>query len=115
MTDSEVSKCLSALPTEVLGSILDNIADQRTMSALGRTSREFYSIVMPRLYRRVAIEDTLLFAGSEEDSHTTVAEPPGLIRMLDPHLANAQKRKLMREGRYGDQTACSAYLYQREL
>lgn len=84
------------------------IADQRTMSALGRTSKAFYSIVMPRLYRRVAIEDMLMFEGDGEFPGATAAEPHGLIRLLDPHLTNAQRRKLMREGQYGDQTVCPA-------
>ncbi|KAK8035591.1 hypothetical protein PG993_010586 [Apiospora rasikravindrae] len=57
MADPEVPKCLSTLPVELLGSVLNHIVDKGTMSALGRTSKAFYSIVMPRLYKRIYVEE----------------------------------------------------------
>ncbi|KAK7966300.1 uncharacterized protein PG986_000577 [Apiospora aurea] len=57
MADPEVPKSLSTIPMELLGSALDHIVDEGTMSALGRTNKAFYSIVMPRLFKRVYIEE----------------------------------------------------------
>lgn len=67
------------------------IKDPLTMSALGRTSKYFYSLMMPRLYGRIAV--AAMFH----------AHIPKLIRTLEPHLTIAQKKKLKKEGRYKGQ------------
>lgn len=45
----------STLPPECLNMVLDNIKAPTEMSALGRSSKTFYSLMMPRLYGRIAV------------------------------------------------------------
>ncbi|KAK8040767.1 hypothetical protein PG994_013774 [Apiospora phragmitis] len=101
MADLEAPRFLSALPRELLRSVLDNIADKRTMSALGRTNKAFYSIMMPRLYKRIIVEEVR--QSSEGRGERKYADLPGLIRLLDRYLTNAQRWRLMIEGEYGNQ------------
>ncbi|KAH8674227.1 hypothetical protein BX600DRAFT_227293 [Xylariales sp. PMI_506] len=82
---------LSSLPPEILNTIIQHIQDQPTMSALGGTSRRLYSLMMPRLYGRIAV--AAMFH----------AHIPKLIRTLEPHLTIAQKKQLKKEGKYKGQ------------
>lgn len=82
---------ISLLPPEVMKMVLDNITEQSTMSALGRTSKTFYSLMMPRLYGRIAV--AAMFH----------AHIPKLIRTIEPHLTIAQKKQLKKEGTYKGQ------------
>jgi hypothetical protein len=82
---------VSSLPPEVLNNVLDNIKDPLTISALGRTSKKFYSLMMPRLYGRIAV--AAMFH----------AHIPKLIRALEPHLTIEQKKQLKKEGKYKGQ------------
>ncbi|KAK6213989.1 hypothetical protein LQW54_004763 [Pestalotiopsis sp. IQ-011] len=76
----------STLPPECLNMVLDNIKAPTEMSALGRASKTFYSLMMPRLYGRIAV--AAMFH----------AHIPKLIRTLEPHLSIAQKKQLKSEG-----------------
>lgn len=82
---------LSSLPPEILNNILDNIKDPSTIGVLSRTNKTFYSLMMPRLYGRVAV--AAMFH----------AHIPKLIRALEPHLTIAKKKQLKREGKYKGQ------------
>ncbi|KAK7996351.1 hypothetical protein PG989_004391 [Apiospora arundinis] len=82
---------VSSLPPEILAMILNNVDHKPTMSALGRTSKAFYSIMMPRLYGRVVLH-------AQYHAHI-----PKLIRTLEPLLTIAQKKQLMNEGKYKGQ------------
>lgn len=81
----------STLPPECLNMVLDNIKAPTEMSALGRSSKTFYSLMMPRLYGRIAV--AAMFH----------AHIPKLIRTLEPHLSIAQKKQLKSEGKYKGQ------------
>lgn len=61
------------------------------MSAMSRISKLFYSLIVPRLYERVAV--AAMFH----------AHIPKVIRTLEPHLTITQKKQLKREGRYKGQ------------
>ena len=61
------------------------------MSSLGRSCKRFYSVMMPRLYERIAV--AAMFH----------AHIPKLIRTLEPHLSIAQKKLLKKEGKYKGQ------------
>ena len=61
------------------------------MSALGGTCRTLYSLMMPRLYSRVAV--AAMFH----------AHIPKLIRTLEPLLTIKQKKQLKKEGKYKGQ------------
>jgi hypothetical protein len=82
---------LCSLPPEILTLALDNVNDARSMGALGRTCKALYSMMMPRLYRRIAV--AAMFH----------AHIPKLIRTLEPHLTIEQKKQLKREGKYRGQ------------
>ncbi|KAH8674452.1 hypothetical protein BGZ60DRAFT_373021 [Tricladium varicosporioides] len=82
---------LSSLPPEILQLTLNNIKDPSTISALGRTCKSLYSIMMPRLYGCIAV--AAMFH----------AHIPKLIRTLEPHLTIAQKKQLKKEGKYKGQ------------
>ncbi|ETS83800.1 hypothetical protein PFICI_05676 [Pestalotiopsis fici W106-1] len=82
---------ISILPPEILHMILGSISDQKDMSALGRTSKMFYSVMMPRLYGRVVVASMF---------HAHIAK---LIRTLEPLLSIAQKKQLKKEGKYKGQ------------
>lgn len=82
-----------SLPPEILTLVLENIdaQDHRTMNALGRTNKAFYALMMPRLYGRVVLH---------AQYHIHIAK---LIRTLEPLLTIAQKKQLMKEGKYKGQ------------
>jgi hypothetical protein len=61
------------------------------MSRLGRTNKGFYSLIMPRIFGRIAV--AAMFH----------AHIPKLIRTLEPHLTIAQKKQLKKEGKYKGQ------------
>lgn len=82
---------LSYLSPEIFGMIADNVTDQRTISALSRTSQKLYALMTPRLYGRVAV--AAMF-------HAHIAK---LIRTLEPHLSIKQKKQLKKEGKYKGQ------------
>lgn len=84
---------ISSLPPELLTMVLGNMdaRDQRTINALGRTNKAFYAIMMPRLYGRVVLH---------AQYHIHIAK---LIRTLEPLLTVAQKKQLMKEGKYKGQ------------
>ncbi|KAK8129124.1 hypothetical protein PG984_010232 [Apiospora sp. TS-2023a] len=84
---------ISSLPPEIFTMVLGNIDahDHRTMNALGRTNKAFYALMMPRLYGRVVLH---------AQYHAHIAK---LIRTLEPLLTIAQKKQLMREGKYKGQ------------
>ncbi|KAK8060988.1 hypothetical protein PG996_010918 [Apiospora saccharicola] len=84
---------ISSLPPEIFTMVLGNIDahDQRTMNALGRTNKAFYALMMPRLYGRVVLH---------AQYHAHIAK---LIRTLEPLLTIAQKKQLMKEGKYKGQ------------
>ncbi|CAM1501380.1 Fc.00g105420.m01.CDS01 [Cosmosporella sp. VM-42] len=96
---SPTDGALSTLPPEILDMILNNINDQSTMGKLGRTCKSYYSTLMPRLHKRVAI--AAMF-------HAHISK---LIRALEPHLTIAQKKQLKKEGKYkGQQDRYSSHL-----
>ncbi|KAH8883470.1 hypothetical protein GQ53DRAFT_663811 [Thozetella sp. PMI_491] len=70
---------------------LANLEDVPSMSALGRTCKAFYSMMMPRVYGRIAV--AAMFH----------AHIPKLIRTVEPLLTIAQKKQLKREGKYRGQ------------
>lgn len=70
---------------------MDNVTDLSSISALGRTCKVLCSLVMPRLYGRIAV--AAMFH----------AHIPKLIRTLEPHLTIAQKKQLKKEGKYKGQ------------
>jgi hypothetical protein len=82
----ESKRYLESLPPEILDLVLNNIKDSQNTSALGRTSKAFYHVMMPRLYRRVDAKGVWCRAHISR-----------LIRTLEPHLTIAQKRQLRRE------------------
>jgi hypothetical protein len=61
------------------------------MAKLARTCGRYYSLVMPLLYKRIAV--AAMFH----------AHIPKLIRTLEPHLTIAQKKQLKKEGKYKGQ------------
>ncbi|KAK8066788.1 hypothetical protein PG997_013535 [Apiospora hydei] len=73
------------------------------MSALGRISKAFYPIVMPRLFKRIYVEDGRVLR-PDLDNRECYPDLPGMIRLLKPHLTNAQRKQLMDEGEYEDPT-----------
>ncbi|EPE32064.1 RNI-like protein [Glarea lozoyensis ATCC 20868] len=82
---------LFSLPVEVLNMTLDNVKDIPTISALGRTCKNMYTLMMPRLYGRVMVSAPY---------HAHIAK---VIRTLEPHLTIAQKKQLKKEGKYKGQ------------
>ncbi|RSM07062.1 hypothetical protein CEP52_005431 [Fusarium oligoseptatum] len=82
---------LSPLPPEILNMILQSIDDRPTLGKLGRTSKKYYSIAMPYLYKQIAV--AAMFH----------AHIPKLIRALEPVLTIAQKKQLKKEGKYKGQ------------
>ncbi|KAK7926455.1 hypothetical protein PG985_003453 [Apiospora marii] len=84
---------ISSLPPEIVTMVLGNIdaQDHRTMNALGRTNKAFYTLMMPRLYGRVVLH---------AQYHIHIAK---LIRTLEPLLTITQKKQLMKEGTYKGQ------------
>ncbi|KAF7516311.1 hypothetical protein G7054_g14212 [Neopestalotiopsis clavispora] len=82
---------ISILPPEILNMILVGISEPRDMSVLGRTSKMFYSVMMPRLYGRVVVASMF---------HAHIAK---LIRTLEPLLSIAVKKQLKKEGKYKGQ------------
>ncbi|KAE9969368.1 hypothetical protein EG327_010662 [Venturia inaequalis] len=84
---------LSSLTPELLYMVLDNIKDSSTIGKLARTSKLYYSIMMPLLHKRVA-------AAAAYHAHI-----PKLIRTLEPHLTITQKKQLKTEGKYKGQQA----------
>ena len=87
----KVMKSALPVPPEVLSMILDNLKDPSTISNLGRVNKSFYTLMMPRLYHRIAV--AAMFH----------AHIPKLIRALEPHLSIAQKKQLKKEGKYKGQ------------
>jgi len=61
------------------------------MSKLSRSCKKFYSLMMPRLYGRIAV--AAMFH----------AHIPKLIRTLEPLLTIKQKKQLKKEGKYKGQ------------
>ncbi|KAH6661037.1 hypothetical protein BKA67DRAFT_531115 [Truncatella angustata] len=82
---------ISSLPPEIFTMIQDNILAPSAISALGRTSKRFYSLMMPKLYGRIAV--AAMFH----------AHIPKLIRALEPLLSIGQKKQLKKEGKYKGQ------------
>ncbi|KAM0547255.1 hypothetical protein ACHAPJ_010517 [Fusarium lateritium] len=82
---------LSVLPAEILQMILENVTDAPNLLKLARTSRRYYSIVMPILHKRIAVKVNCW------------AHIPNAIRRIEPHLSIAQKKKLKKEGKYKGQ------------
>ncbi|TVY20935.1 hypothetical protein LARI1_G001395 [Lachnellula arida] len=91
LINPKVMKSALPVPPEVLSMILDNLKDPSTISKLGRTNKNFYTLMMPRLYHRIAV--AAMFH----------AHIPKLIRTLEPHLSIAQKNQLKKEGKYRGQ------------
>ena len=87
----QVEDKLSSLSPELFGMIAENIIDAPTMNALARASKGLYSLMMPRLYGRIAV--AAMF-------HAHIAK---LIRTLEPHLTVKQKKQLKKEGKYKGQ------------
>ncbi|RDI77850.1 hypothetical protein Vi05172_g12170 [Venturia inaequalis] len=95
---------LSSLTPELLYMVLDNIKDSSTIGKLARTSKLYYSIMMPLLHKRVA-------AAAAYHAHI-----PKLIRTLEPHLTITQKKQLKTEGKYkGQQARYPSYLDANEV
>lgn len=63
------------------------------MGKLSRTCKTYYSIMAPRLHKRVAV--AAMF-------HAHIFK---VIRALEPHLTIAQKKQLKKEGQYKGQQA----------
>ncbi len=82
---------LSSLSPEIFGMMAENIVDLQSISALARTSKGLYALMMPRLYGRVAV--AAMFH----------AHIPKLIRTLEPLLTIGQKKQLKKEGKYKGQ------------
>ncbi|KAK8104894.1 hypothetical protein PG999_008253 [Apiospora kogelbergensis] len=82
---------ISSLPPEIMAMILEVIDHRPSMSALGRTSKGFHDVTMPHLYSRVILH---------ANCHAQIAK---FIRTLEPLLTVAQKKQLMREGKYKGQ------------
>ncbi|KAH6890672.1 hypothetical protein B0T10DRAFT_324881 [Thelonectria olida] len=82
---------LSSLPPEILHMILDNITHKPTIGKLGRASKAYHALMMPRLHKRLAV--AAMF-------HAHISK---LIRALEPHLTIAQKKQLKKEGKYKGQ------------
>ncbi|QDS71999.1 hypothetical protein FKW77_001758 [Venturia effusa] len=82
---------LSSLTPELLYMVLDNIKDSSTIGRLARTSKLYYSIMMPLLHKRLAVAAPY---------HAHIAK---LIRTLEPYLTITQKRLLKAEGKYKGQ------------
>ncbi|KAH7009707.1 hypothetical protein EDB80DRAFT_641816 [Ilyonectria destructans] len=90
---------LSSLPPEILHMILNHIESPSAIGRLGRTCKSYYSIMMPRLHKRIAI--AAMF-------HAHIQK---LIRGLEPYLTIAQKKQLKRDGKYkGQQERYSSHL-----
>jgi hypothetical protein len=113
-TSTEQGGSLSSFPPEILGMVLHDIDDIRTINALSRTCKAFYDMMMPRLYKRIAVASMF---------HAHI---PKLIRTLEPNLSISQRKQLKKEGKYkgqkeryptglGDQTKPLCASYVREL
>ena len=81
----------SLLPPELMAMILRQIETRPVMSALARTSRNFYNLMMPCLYHRIDVS-----AGC----HPHIAK---FIRTIEPLLSISQKKALKKVGKYRGQ------------
>ncbi|CAG9978297.1 unnamed protein product [Clonostachys byssicola] len=84
-SDSAVQPVPSALPHEIIDLILDQVTDPSTMRNMARTCKKFYSVMMPRLHQRVAVN-----AGFHADIQK-------LIQSIEPYLSRSQMRALRKE------------------
>ncbi|KAH9908548.1 hypothetical protein F4778DRAFT_351447 [Xylariomycetidae sp. FL2044] len=82
---------LSSLPPEILDLVLGNVKDGKTLNALSQISKAYYAVMMPQLYRRVAVSAAY---------HAHIAK---LIRRVQGHLTIAQNKQLKKEGKYKGQ------------
>ncbi|CAJ0551309.1 Ff.00g112390.m01.CDS01 [Fusarium sp. VM40] len=85
------SDALSSLPAEVLNMILKNVDDTKSLGNLSATSKSYYALVTPQLYKRIDVYVT---------SHPQIAK---FIRNLDPLLSIKQREQLKTEGTYKGQ------------
>lgn len=81
------------LPPEILELILGHVRDPSTISKLSRTCKQFHSIMIPRLHKRVAT--CISF-------HTHI---PKMIEAIQPYLTIAQNKQLKKDGKYKGQLA----------
>ncbi|KAM0219276.1 hypothetical protein ACHAQD_006492 [Fusarium lateritium] len=81
---------LLSLPGEILNMILKNV-DTKSLGRLSQTSKSYYALVAPQLYKRVDVYAT---------AHAHIAK---LIRTLDPLLSIEQRKQLKEEGTYKGQ------------
>ncbi|KAI9150527.1 MFS transporter prlG [Paramyrothecium foliicola] len=70
---------------------VDNVVEISSLRAMVQTCKAFYSMLAPRLHRRIAVA-----AGYH-------AHIPKLIRNLEPYLSITQKKQLKKEGKYKGQ------------
>ncbi|KAM0226694.1 hypothetical protein ACHAP5_012338 [Fusarium lateritium] len=84
------SDSLLSLPGEILNMILKNV-DTKSLGRLSQTSKSYYALVAPQLYKRVDVYAT---------AHAHIAK---LIRTLDPLLSIEQRKQLKEEGTYKGQ------------
>ncbi|KAJ4258831.1 hypothetical protein NW762_007918 [Fusarium torreyae] len=87
---SSTGDALSILPSEILNLIL-NFSDTKSLGRLSKTSKSYYALVTPQLYRRINVAVNF---------HAHIAK---LIRTLDPHLTIEQRKQLKKEGQYKGQ------------
>ncbi|RGP69110.1 hypothetical protein FLONG3_7963 [Fusarium longipes] len=79
---------LSVLPAEIQLEIIAHISDRKSMINMARTSKRYYSLVMPVIYEHVSVDFRI---------------PNGFSRVLKPLdacLSIAQKRKLRKLAKY---------------
>ncbi|KAF4969092.1 hypothetical protein FSARC_3615 [Fusarium sarcochroum] len=87
---SSTADALSVFPSEILNLIL-NFSDTKSLGRLSKTSKSYYALVTPQLYRRINVAVGF---------HAHIAK---LIRTLEPHLTIAQRKQLKKEGQYRGQ------------
>ncbi|KAM0558093.1 hypothetical protein ACHAPJ_005260 [Fusarium lateritium] len=87
---SSTADALSILPSEILNLVL-NFSDTKSLGRLSKTSKSYYALVTPQLYRRINVAVSF---------HAHIAK---LIRTLDPHLTIEQRKQLKKEGQYKGQ------------
>lgn len=67
------------------------MTDKVSISSLSRASKRYYSLMGPRLHKRIAV--TAMF-------HAHIQK---LIRAVEPHLSISQKKFLKKQGKYKGQ------------
>ena len=81
----------SLLPLELLTMVLGRVETPGAISALARTNRNFYNLMMPRLYHRIEVSAAY---------HSHIAK---FIRTIEPLLSISQKKALKKLGQYRGQ------------